>query len=79
MKAGTIYCYCISKDMTSKRSIAKSQYTYIYRARLTMCEMGVFLRVISNSKIHPLPSLGKFIAHAWVYFRENMVLPVYML
>ena len=58
MKADTICCYCISKHMTRERSIAESLYAYINMVRLTVFEVVVFSREMSQLlKIHPPPAL----------------------
>ena len=64
MKAGLLLC----KQLDDKRSIVESQYTHIYRARLTACEVGVFSEEISQLlKIHLPPFLGGHLS-PWVYF-----------
>ena len=56
MKADTICCYCVSKRMT-KEALQNHCMRIIIRARLTVYEVGVFLREISQlSKIRPPPS-----------------------
>ena len=47
----------LRKQAHDKRGIAESLHVQITWARLTACEVGVFLREISQlSKIHPTPS-----------------------
>ena len=43
MKADTICCYC-HKQAHDKRGIEESLHAQMTRARLTMCEVGVFSR-----------------------------------
>ena len=58
MKAGIICCYSISKCMTKRAIQNHVACIYISSARQTVCEVGIFLREISQlSKIHPPPSL----------------------
>ena len=67
MKADTICCYCISKHIT-KRGIAESLHAYIYRARLTACEVGVFfITTLKNMPTSFFVELLKFIVH-WSIF-----------
>ena len=48
----------VIKQVLEKRSIAEAMHAYINRARLTVCEVGVFSREISQlSEIRPPPSL----------------------
>ena len=75
MRTDTFYCYCISKRMTKKAcKIAESQnHECVSRARLTACEVGIFLRNISQLlKVHP-PSLFedplKFISYGRIFER----------
>ena len=57
MKADTIWCYCIYKQVHDKKGI-EDRIAYINRDRLTACEVGIFLREISQLlKINPPPSL----------------------
>ena len=56
MKEDTICCYWISKHMT-KQSIQESLHAQITRARLTVCEVGVFQEKYHNSPKYALPSL----------------------
>ena len=57
MKADIICCCCISKHMTKEALQNHYMHAYITRARLTACEVGVFLRKISQLlKIRPPPS-----------------------
>ena len=66
MKADTICCYSISMQVHNKRGIAGSLHAYINKARLTKCEVGVFLREISYALFEkPL----KFIAHGCIFKR----------
>ena len=61
----------LHKPTDEKRSIAESLHAYVTRARLTACELRVFLREISQlSKILPPPSLRRYLS-SWVYFREK--------
>ena len=54
MKADTIGCYFCP-------GIAESLHAYITRARLTACEVGVFLKKISQlSKIRPPPTCWNY-------------------
>ena len=41
------------KQAHDKKSIAESQHEYINRARLTVCEVGIFLREIHNFQKYP--------------------------
>ena len=50
MKAGTNYCCCISKCMTKDAL----QNHPIYRAKLNVYDVGIFLNI---SRIHPPSSL----------------------
>ena len=53
MKADTICCY----EAHGKKGIAESLHVQITRARLTVCEVGIFSRELSQLlKIHPPPS-----------------------
>ena len=53
MKANTICCYCKSKRM-KRRHCRITAYTYIYRARQIVFEVGLHSREISQlSKICP--------------------------
>ena len=71
MKTDTFYCYSISKHMTKKAG--SQNHECISRARLTACEVGIFLRNISQLlKVHP-PSLFedplKFISYGRIFER----------
>ena len=56
MKAGTICCCSVHKQVLDKRGIAESQHANTNTARLTACEVGVYLKEISQlSKICPPP------------------------
>ena len=54
MKEDTICCYWISKHMT-KQSIQESLHAQITRARLTVCEVGVFSREIPQLTLQNAP------------------------
>ena len=57
MKAGTICCCYVHKQVLDKRGIAESQHANTNTARLTACVVGVYLNEISQlSKICPPPS-----------------------
>ena len=74
MKAETIFCYCISK-LTTKKHPRITIHGYVSGARLTGCEVGVFLREISQLlKNTPIPLFEELLVHPpWAYFREIMV------
>ena len=53
----------LHKQAHDKRGIAESLHAQITRARLTVCEVGVFSREISQlSKIHPPPSFSSHLS-----------------
>ena len=61
MKADTICCY----EAHGKKGIAESLHVQITRARLTVCEVGIFT-TLENT---PTPLLLKFIAHRRIFKR----------
>ena len=64
-------CYCVSTK--GKRGIAESLHAQITRARLTACEVGVFLREISQLwENMPTPSFSHHLS-SWAYFQDIMV------
>ena len=67
MKADTI-CKCMTKE-----GIAKSLHVCINRARLTACEVGVFLREITPKNMPTPPFKGAQVHHPKTYFREIMI------
>ena len=73
MKADTIWCYCISKWMAKKH--CRITTCINNRARLTACEVGVFLREISQvlKDAHPPLWRATHVHHSWAYFLEIMI------
>ena len=49
MKAGTIYCYCISMHVAREALQNNSTCTIIYRARLAG-DVGIFMEKYHNSR-----------------------------
>ena len=64
----------LHKPADEKRSIAESMHTYVTRARLTACEVGIFSREISQlSKILPPLLFEEVIKSMGVFSRDYYI------